>query len=1029
VLQPNEFKIYNASAGAGKTYTLVKEYLSILLSSPDSFSFESILAITFTNKAANEMKERILSQLANFSKSGFEQNKDLLSLSSELNLFPETIHRRSREVLTKILHNYSRFSVSTIDKFNLRLMKSFAQDLGLSSNFNVEMDLDNLLEESVNQLFSKIGEDEALTSILIENALDNLNENKAWDISGDLIKNAKTLYSDTHLVKLAALQKYDLEEFNRFRKTVFQKVTQKKNQLKQNATEFFNLISRNEIATDEFSGGRNGIPGFFNKFLNDEFEYPTATHLKNIENTDPKKYAAGKASPHVSNRIESIFPEIRQLFYESNDVLKDLPVWEGIQKTITSLSIINEVEKSIEAIKEDNNVLLISEFNKLISSSLQKQPSGFIYERIGNRFHHYFIDEFQDTSTLQWQNLLPLMENARAGSDTVMLVGDAKQSIYRWRGGNPEQMMDLIKNKESLDISVEDLPKNWRSYENIIEFNNEFYSKIAENLTVEDYRILYSDGNNQAGDDKKGGYVQLNFIEKKDETIEGYNYEEAVLTQLLTNIQCILEQGSRLSEIAILHRTGKHGKLIAEFLSEHEIPILSSESLLLANSPKIQLIELFFRTISNEEDKVSKAQFLLKLNEIKNRPFEDVTEKILLVLNENSHSFKEFLTELDIDISFVFEPSVSLYDFTEKTIKAFNLGEKGSIYIQYFLDFILEYSMQNEYNLQRFLENWETRKEKLSISSPEGVNAVQLMTIHKSKGLEFPVVIIPFADWGERMMPPKFWIPTKSDELPFEEFIVDSFGKLEKVSPEIAEIIERERNEFLLDNLNMLYVATTRAVEQLYVIAQKDVKNGISVYFNEQFPQENEIAVKGEKKRISRPGSLQTLSEGLPFVSENWENRILISRESSKRWMKKKEIVYGDLIHELMALILTENDVELVLKNALNQGLVRPDEIQKIQNLMLKIVQQDELKNYFKPELKVFSERDFVDESGKIYRPDRVILDGNNCTIIDYKTGGELPKHFSQIKIYAENLEKMGYSVEKKFLVYIGEEIEVKEVQ
>lgn len=1028
MLQPNEFKIYNASAGAGKTYTLVKEYLSILLSSPNPHSFESILAITFTNKAANEMKERILQQLVRFSQPGFAENKDLLLLSAELSLSPEILHQRSKETLTKILHNYSRFSVSTIDKFNLRLMKSFAQDLGLSSNFNVEMELDTLLEDSVNQLFSKIGEDETLTSVLIEIALDNLNENRSWDISRELIQNAKTLYSDSHLVKLSKLQQFNLEEFNQFRKTVYRNVSTQKNKLISIGKKAFEILGNHQLSVDDFSYGNSGFIGFFNKLQNEVFEFPGSRHIAFKENTNPEKWCSGKASPAMQNAVEQVSPELISLSDEALEILRDLAVWQGIQRTITSLSIINEVEKSIETIKEDNNVLLISEFNKLISTNLQKQPSGFIYERIGNRFHHYFIDEFQDTSTLQWQNLLPLVENARAGSDTVMLVGDAKQSIYRWRGGNPEQMVYLIQNKEPLDISVENLPKNWRSHQNIIEFNNGFYSQIAENLPVEDYKNLYSDGNQQLSNHKEGGYVQLNFIPKKKDEVEGYNYSEAVLGQLLVNLNSALEQGFRLGEMAILHRTKAEGKIIAEFLSEKNIPIISSESLLLANSHDIQIIELFFKTISNEEDKVSKAQFLIRLNELKNHPFGDITEKIQSVLNKNLFALKEFLAEIDIDISFAFSPSVSLFDFTEKTIKAFHLGESETAYLQYFLDFILEYSMQNEYNLQRFLEYWEIQKEKLSISSPEGVNAVQLMTIHKSKGLEFPVVVIPFADWGDRMKVDKFWIPVQKEELPFEEFIVDSFGNLENVSDEIKEIIDNERNEFLLDNLNLLYVATTRAVEQLYISAPKDVKSGIGVYFNEQFKGENEIVLKGEKGRNSKAKESETSSEILPFVVENWENRIQISKESSKRWKKKKEIVYGDLVHGLMEFIYTEKDVNPVLQSALNSGEISQGEISEMKKRMLEILRHPELNAYFSEDYKILNERDFIDESGKIFRPDRLVIDENRCTIIDYKTGSEKPEHIQQMNEYATHLEKMNYVIEKKLIVYIGEGIEVKEV-
>lgn len=1037
MLQPNEFKIYNASAGAGKTYTLVREYLSILLSDSNPFKFESILAITFTNKAANEMKQRILERLVEFSTEGFAKISDLDELSLDLNLSPEIIHQRSKKILSKILHNYSRFSVSTIDKFNLRLMKSFAQDMGLSVNFNVEMDLENLLEESVNQVFSKIGEDELLTSVLIEIAVDNLQQDRSWDITKELISNAKGLYSDTHLEKLATLQKYDLEEFNTFRKIVYQKVSFKKNELKKVSNEVLELIQKNGINLDEFSGGKNGIPGFFTKFLNDDFSFPTATHLKNIDNTDPKKFASGKASVVSANAIENIFPEIKNQFFEALKILQDLPLWEGIQKTVAALSVINEVEKSVESIKEDNNVLLISEFNKLISSNLQKQPSGFIYERIGNRFHHYFIDEFQDTSTLQWKNLNPLIENARAGSDTVMLVGDAKQSIYRFRGGNPEQMVKLINEKDEKNINVENLPKNWRSYENIIHFNNKFYQFISGKLATEDYQKLYFEGNNQETNHKKGGYVQLNFIEKNEGT---EIYEEDTLNQILANINSALEQGFELGEITILHRTNAHGKLIAEFLSQKNIPVISAESLLVANSNEIQLIELFFKTISNEEDLVSKAKFLTKLNELKIINNDDITSEIQSVLRKNLFDLKNYLAQYELDINFIFQPSISLYDFTENIIKNFNLGKsdvqegsQGNAYIQYFLDFVLEYSMNNEYNLQRFLEHWEEKKGKLSISMPEGINAVNLMTIHKSKGLEFQVVILPFADWGERMMSPKFWVPLQDEDLPFEEFIVDAFGDLENVSPEIAQIIENERNEFELDNLNMLYVATTRSVEQLYITTQKlkekSTNKGVSQYFNNYVETtENEIVLEGKKNRISILKPSKNETEKIPFVSEKWNDRISISKESSKRWRKRKSIVYGELIHDLMKFIYTEKEVEPTLQNIINSGLIQKNEAEAIRKLILEIVNHPKLKIYFSEEFKSINERDFINESGEVYRPDRVSYQENTATIIDYKTGNMQEGHVDQVNSYAENLATKGFEIKEKLLVYIGEEIEVKEI-
>lgn len=1028
MLQSNEFKIYNASAGAGKTYTLVKEFLMILLSNPNPQTFESILAITFTNKSAQEMKDRILKQLITLAKSSSEQNTELQLFAQELNLNTEILQKRANEILIKILHNYSRFSVSTIDKFNLRLMKSFAQDLGLSSNFNVEMDVENILEESVAQIFSKIGEDEILSSVLIEIALDNLDENRSWDLSRAMVTHAKSLYSDTHLEKLSQLQKYSLEEFNEFRKTVNQTVFQKKKSMVSIAEESLDFVKKNGISLDEFAYGTSGFIGFFTKIQNEKFDFPTQRQLSYLELSDEKKYVSGKASLQSKQIIPQIVPELSSKFHKIYEILKDLPLWEGIQKTIASLAIINEVEKSVENIKEDNNILLISEFNKLISSNLKDQPSGFIYERIGSRFHHYFIDEFQDTSLLQWQNLQPLIENARSGSDTVMIVGDPKQSIYRFRGGNPDQMMDLINKRNELQITVENLPKNWRSYENIIHFNNEFYKSVAQTISDENYQSLFLIGNNQLNNNQIGGYVQLNFIDKT----EGNEfYQTETLEQILRNISDVLNQGFNYSDIAILHRTNSDGKLIAEFLAEHDVPIISSESLLLKNSPEIQLIDYFFRTISNPQDRVSMTRFLLKLNEMELIQSEDITKDIYDLLPKDFSDLIRYLKAYQLDISFVQEPSISLYDFAEKSFYHLKLEKHGTVYLQSFLDYVLEYSMQNEYNLIRFLDDWDKQKEKLSITLPDGIDAIQLLSIHKSKGLEFQVVLLPFADWGQKMNASNFWIPVQDDHLPFQEFMVDRYGKLEEVSEEIAEIIQKEKLEMVMDNLNLLYVATTRAVEQLYIITQKSDKEiaGVAGYFSSYFTGENEIAIIGEKRRISKAKIQLNPTEKIPFVYSNWEEKIQISKESSKRWKKNKEIIYGEFIHELIGNIRTLTDVPKQIETSVKNGFCSEEESRELFQKIIEIIEHPQLQIYFQENLKLILERDFIDENGSIYRPDRLVVVENGCTIIDYKTGNEQSKHIQQINDYERNLKNLGWKIDKKLLVYINDQVWVKEVK
>jgi ATP-dependent exoDNAse (exonuclease V) beta subunit len=420
----------------------------------------------------------------------------------------------------------------------------------------------------------------------------------------------------------------------------------------------------------------------------------------------------------------------------------------------------------------------------------------------------------------------------------------------------------------------------------------------------------------------------------------------------------------------------------------------------------------------------------LKLHELNLLPSEDITAEIKSILKGNIHQLIGYLKGFDIDLEFLIHPSVSLYDFTEKTISGFHLGKNGDAYLQFFLDYVLEFSSQNEYSLNRFLENWELQKEKLSISSPDNINAIQLMTIHKSKGLEFPVVLLPFADWGDRMQPPNFWIPIETDELPFNEFMVSSFGELDQTTDEIRALIQKEKDEFLFDNLNMLYVATTRAVEQLYIITQKLEKENTSVahYFNQLFPGENEQILKGQKGRISQKEKVEIQIKEIPLVVEKWEEKILISKESSKRWKKRAEIVYGELVHDLMKNIHTEKDIDNALNQSMIAGEITQEDVPSMRKLFESIVLHPELKFFYEPGIQILNERDFINDDGEIYRPDRLVINENACTIIDYKTGNPKEQDELQVRNYARSLEKLGYNISNIFIVYIHEELKISKI-
>jgi len=1026
LLQAGDFKIYNASAGAGKTYTLVKEFLSLLLTNESDYHFEHILAITFTNKAAGEMKERIIENLEEIAKNpNPKEDHYILELASELNLKPEIIKTKAYNILIAILHNYSKFSISTIDKFNLRLMKSFTQDLGLSMNFDVEMNTNEIINESVDLLYSKIGEDEKLTQTMIKIALDNMDENKSWDIRKTLSSDTSDISNDRHLQDLEKLKNISLDEFIRYRKVIFDDIKTLKDGLITIGNEFFELLANNGISVNELPGKSRGIAAFFQKLKNfDGFGLilPTDANTKDI-------LEEGYLSKVKDAIAESIFPQVKDLFEKAANINDHLLLLTSIQKNISSISLINEVEKSLDSIKKDSNVLLINEFNTIISKNLQQQPANFIYERIGSRYNHYFIDEFQDTSTLQWNNLNPLVENARAQSDTIMLVGDAKQSIYRWRGGNPAQMIDLIDRKEEENIKVEELEKNWRSHENIIQFNNELYSFIAPQLNLPSFQYLYEIGNKQLTNHQKDGFVKINFIEQEGRSKD--LFKEQNLELVLKTIEDCRANGFSLNDIAILVRSNAQGILLAKYLTENNLVVISNEALLLKNSFEIQLIEYLFKITSNPQDEQSKIRFLMVAYELELFKTDDLTITVEKALKGDLPKFLKLTKSLGIDLDFIQDQNLSLYDFTEKAIRTLHLQERSPAYILSFLDVILEYSSKNESDLNSFLEFWSTIKDKASIKTPKGVDAIQIMTIHKSKGLEFPVVILPFLDWQSKNS--KIWIPLQKDEEnPFETFYVGINNELKSIKNEaIKSKIDEEENLVQLDEINTLYVATTRAKEQLYMIAlkpkesskSKNIANYLHEFVFSKGFSEDEVILKGSPERISTPKIIENSSAELKIYSSDWNTRLVINTNSEKAQEKLKFTEFGNTVHNILSQIVTQNDLPKIIESEKQRGTISVENVEHLQKTLQNLLQDAKLVPYFAEGLTVLNERDFIDENGQIFRADRVVIDSeNNCSIIDYKTGQPDLDHHFQVNRYTDFFRNLGYNIQTKILIYIDDE-------
>ncbi|MGI9527211.1 MAG: UvrD-helicase domain-containing protein [Weeksellaceae bacterium] len=1017
------FKIYNASAGAGKTYTLVFEFISILLQKQSPDSFRELLAITFTNKAANEMKERIIQQLQKLA-NGTVSNDEMEAFERRTGLSREIIESKAQAILTAILHQYALFSVSTIDKFNLRLMRAFSQDMGLSLNFDVEMDVKEILKESVDLLFSDLNENNDLSKLITKIAIENLDEDKHWDVSKEITDKAGKLFQDKFLEELKLLEKIPLKKLVAFREKARKNYINSRNTMQALAQEVLDYAARNGLSNDDFKYKNSGVLSYYQKIKNGSAE-PYGKRQQSMVD----------AGIILANKNHPLQDELLVLMAEKYEgILKEVLLynfWQKIYKNINPITTLNEVDKKLEELKQENNILLISEFNKVISENIKDQPTPFIYEKMGNRYRNYFIDEFQDTSNLQWENLKPLIDNAIATDDSVMIVGDPKQSIYRFRGGNPELMIGLYNAKDNR-IQTENLPKNWRSHAEIIQFNNLLYTHIAESLPNPIYQSLYVEGNKQELNHKKGGYIQLNYLEKPSRDSGLKFFDDVVIPQLIANIRTSLDNGFSYQDMAILVRQRAEGKSIAEALAAENIDVISNESLMLNNAVEVQLLLAFIRFLSDKENKTFKADLLLMLNYYQLIDTPDASALYHKLIHLNSLDFINALKEEGVDLTFTDMPFKTLYDQVSSAIRAFRLDEKGGSYLTFFMDELLSFQQKKEVTASAFINYWDVKGADKSIAMPEGNNAIQLMTIHKSKGLEFPVVFIPAATWDSRSS--GVWISLEGEEV--GKLYMDGIKSEDHLPASMLERVIEEEMQSELDSLNMLYVATTRAVEQLYIGTQlvpKETSNTTLNYFKSFAEKvgytDDHAIIFGSPERVSNRETNKSSTANVPYISSEWTQKIRVSQEHVLLWdeARVQSMAYGNKMHAVLEKLNHVEDVSELLTQFEMQGFISSDEKESIAMELDRLFSIPELVELYKEET-FLNERDFISSNGLIFRPDRLVKIKEGWVLIDYKTGEPLQKHKNQINQYAEDLTRLGFNIIKKYLLYLGSGNKVMEM-
>ena len=1062
----NALKIYKSSAGSGKTFILVKEYLRLVLQNPDDY--QHILAITFTNKAAAEMKGRIIEALVDLSKGSADSLHDVLK--SEL---PEiNLGKQADKVLKLILHNYSSFSVSTIDSFFQRILRALAREMHLPLRLEVEIGLDDAILEVTDRLLKEVGNDKELTEWLGALIFQKLEEDKGWNVESDIHLVANELFKD-HYDESKALSRERIHEIYSELRKIRKSFEQR---MKDCGVKAIKVMESSGLKLEDFAYGKSGVMGNLMKlseaYAPDDFRLKTRA-LAALEDPDKWFSKSSKLKEQISAAVDAGLGECLQMANDvfEKDFIAYLSAFEALRR-IYMFGIANDILKKFSEYRSENNVILLADTPKMLSEIITGQDAPFIYEKAGNRYKHLLIDEFQDTSLYQWKNLLPLINNTLGSGNMALVVGDAKQSIYRWRGGNMNLLLvhileDLSHFKELYQEQI--LSTNYRSKSDVINFNNNFFKVlpelIREGVHPEGHELLdlaYSEDLIQeiATKNDSSGYVKIDFLEKKTEATEEEaetTWKEVALKKTVEQIKYLLKQNYAYRDITILVRKNKEGNEIANYLLEQGITrIISPDSLLISNMPRIRFLVNAMRFLSNTNDNIARTEviyyysrYLLKNKKddlhrlfsdhvpLKRRSAINTTETLFDVEGLESTLFNKILPEA-FTRHITYLSKLPVYDLCEQLISIFSFHESPDAYIQRFQDLVLEYSANNNSSLDGFLDWWNQSNsvKNCSVLIPENEDAIRIMTIHKSKGLQFPVVIMPFADW--RILPRPndlFW--AHSDEKPYEEMgrvaLLISNRLLETY---FNSAYREEVMQTMIDNLNMLYVAFTRAEEQLFIytpLYTGDDLNTVSSLLKRTLeftncPIVENIYERGDPNLNRKPEKvLHTIqSEKLEkYNTGRWQEKIGISSRAGELLQItgekiREKINYGILIHRILSEIKHVEDLEKSIDKMLFEGMISESEREELFKEIKSLLALAEMQDFFSDKWDVRNEREIMLPGGESLRPDRVLLGKKQTIVIDFKTGKELPAHSKQIKKYASVLTDMGYPAVKSYLVYIS---------
>ncbi len=1034
-------KIYKASAGSGKTFTLAKEYIKLVVKNP--LAYRQILAVTFTNKATEEMKMRILSQLYGIWRCLPSSAAYMEAICKELDVSETFVSRQAGIALSYLLHNYSYFRIDTIDSFFQSVLRNLARELDLTANLRVGLNDSQVEEMAVDELIENLSNEDQILRWILDYIMETINDDHSWNIINQVKDFGRTIFKDEY--KAVSKQLYQkISEphfFERYTQTLYDIRRKSKERLATIAERFFKELTDAGFSIEDLSYGKSGVAGIFIKLRDGKMD--SSIEGKRVTDCldNPSKWYKN-SHPDIESLQTLVVSKLNPLLQEAlNERPRQWRLYKSADLTLRHLNqlrLLESIERKVRELNENSNRFLLSDTQQMLHDLIDHSDSPFIFEKIGTQLEHIMIDEFQDTSTVQWKNFKVLLEEAMSheGSENL-IVGDVKQSIYRWRSGdwrllgNIEQ--EFSNPKEQLEIKP--LEFNYRSSRRVVEFNNAFFQVAARLEGISAYEDVVQKVPEGRPDE---GFVSIKLLPSDD-------YQERMLEALANQVTLLLEKGIKPEEMAILVRTNKLIPLIANYFMEKlpEVSIVSDEAFRLDASPAIQVIIAALRLLTKPDDLIAKA-FLAKAASDKPLYHGTLDAKLPKEIREGRHDLLR----------------LPLYELTERLCLLFHLNEMEgqTAYLCAFYDQVASFVNEQLSDISSFLKEWEETLCAKTIQSAD-IKGIRLISIHKSKGLEFPYVFIPFCDWKMELGTTLWCKPTEPpfNELPLVPIDYSKGGMMGTIY-EQDYLEESEQNK--VDNMNLLYVAFTRAAKGLYVWGKEGSKGtrseilenvgcnmdniesatsteeGVSVLPTLPKTEKEEEKTKEENVFLQEaegiPLKIASLGQKVTFKQSNRSKEFANSEDEQQQ---TNYIQLGSILHNVFSTIRTRDDIDSALQRMELEGILYDKTItrEKIENLIRKRLESPQVADWYNPRWQLFNECTILcrhPETGHVQerRPDRVMTDGERMIVVDFKFGRKKEEYNEQVREYMSLLQRMGRQDVRGYLWYVYSN-EIEEVQ